>query len=89
MTEEQQGEHLPSQHKEISESSDAPRFPAQMASGLSAVQSVLGPSTPISDRDIKDALWDSYFDVDGTVAYLLGKLNSRSDGARFITFPQA
>ncbi|KAK4049472.1 hypothetical protein OIO90_005423 [Microbotryomycetes sp. JL221] len=50
---------------------------AQMASGLAAVQQVLGPATPISDRDIRDALWDSYFDVDGTIAYLLDEQHKR------------
>lgn len=43
-----------------------------MVSGVSAVQGVLGPGTPITDREIRDALWDSYFDVDGTVSFLLG-----------------
>lgn len=43
-----------------------------MAQAFSAVQAVLGTETGISDKAIRDALWDSYFDVDGTVAYLLG-----------------
>ncbi|KAM0791514.1 hypothetical protein ACM66B_005965 [Microbotryomycetes sp. NB124-2] len=50
---------------------------AQMASALSAVHQLLGPTTPISDKDIKDALWDSYFDVDGTVAYLLDEQHKK------------
>lgn len=47
-----------------------------MSSGLTAVHAVLGSSTPITDREIRSALWDSYFDVDGTVAYLLGAFAS-------------
>ncbi|KAK4046543.1 hypothetical protein OIV83_005995 [Microbotryomycetes sp. JL201] len=50
---------------------------AQMASALSAVQHVLGPTTTITDKEIKDALWDSYFDVDGTVAYLLDEQHKK------------
>ncbi|GAA6001540.1 hypothetical protein JCM10207_006714 [Rhodosporidiobolus poonsookiae] len=44
---------------------------AQMASAVSAVHAVLGSDSPIPDKAIRDALWDSYFDVDGTIAYLL------------------
>ncbi|GAA5828764.1 hypothetical protein JCM11251_005863 [Rhodosporidiobolus azoricus] len=55
---------------------------AQMASALSAVQTVLGPSTTISDRAIQDALWDSYFDVDGTVAFLLDEQHKKEERKR-------
>jgi elongation factor 1 alpha-like protein len=51
-----------------------------MESGLSAVHAVLGFSTPISDRDIRDALWNSYFDVDGSIAFLLGTPESGAKG---------
>ncbi|SCZ88570.1 BZ3500_MvSof-1268-A1-R1_Chr2-1g04498 [Microbotryum saponariae] len=50
---------------------------AHMESGLSAVQNLLGPNTPISDKEIRDSLWDSYFDIDGTVAYLLDAQHKR------------
>lgn len=43
-----------------------------MAQAFSAVQAVLGTDSGISDKSIRDALWDSYFDADGTIAYLLG-----------------
>lgn len=46
---------------------------AQMASGLDAIHSILGPETPISNRDIKDALWNYFFDVESSVAFLLGR----------------
>ncbi|GAA5916124.1 hypothetical protein JCM6882_003944 [Rhodosporidiobolus microsporus] len=55
---------------------------AQMASALSAVQAVLGPNTAISDRAIQDALWDSYFDVDGTVAFLLDEQHKKEERKR-------
>ncbi|CAE6365161.1 unnamed protein product [Rhizoctonia solani] len=45
----------------------------QMATGLAQVRSVLGSKdeSGIDDKQIKDALWDSYFDVEGTVSWLL------------------
>lgn len=45
-----------------------------MASALSAIHSVLDSATPITDRDIKDALWNYFFDVESSIAYLLGEL---------------
>ncbi|GAA5958289.1 hypothetical protein JCM21900_001340 [Sporobolomyces salmonicolor] len=50
---------------------------AQMASAVSAVQGILGPNTPISDKAIRDALWDSYFDVQGTIAFLLDEQHKK------------
>lgn len=43
-----------------------------MAEAFTQVQAVLGTDSPISDKQIRDALWDSYFDVDGSIAHLLG-----------------
>ncbi|KAI5480838.1 elongation factor 1 alpha-like protein [Pseudohyphozyma bogoriensis] len=43
---------------------------AQMASGVMAVRERLGPSSPISDREIRSALWNFYFDVDESLAYV-------------------
>ncbi|CAE6456589.1 unnamed protein product [Rhizoctonia solani] len=45
----------------------------QMATGLAQVRSVLGDKdeSGIDDKQIKDALWDSYFDVQGTISWLL------------------
>ncbi|KDN50001.1 hypothetical protein RSAG8_01337, partial [Rhizoctonia solani AG-8 WAC10335] len=45
----------------------------QMATGLAQVRSVLGSQdeSGIDDKQIKDALWDSYFDVEGSVSWLL------------------
>lgn len=48
-----------------------------MAQAFAQVQSVLGTDSPIPDRSIRDALWDSYFDVDGTIAHLLGAHTSQ------------
>ncbi|GAA6028258.1 hypothetical protein JCM8097_006943 [Rhodosporidiobolus ruineniae] len=50
---------------------------AQMAQAISAVQAVLGTDSPISDKAIRDALWDSYFDVDGTIAFLLDEQHKK------------
>lgn len=43
-----------------------------MESAITAVHAKLGAQSPILDRDIKDALWNYYFDVDESVAYLKG-----------------
>lgn len=36
------------------------------------MQAVLGSSTPISEKEIKDALWYYYFDEEKTTGWLLG-----------------
>lgn len=79
MTEEQEGDilRLDPSHL-IAHSLSWSLVPAQMTSALSAVQAVLGHSTPITDNEIRDALWDSYFDVDGSVTYLLGTTHMRA-----------
>lgn len=45
---------------------------AQMESGLESVQTMLGPASPISEAQIKDALWNFYFDIEQSVTFLLG-----------------
>jgi hypothetical protein len=49
-----------------------------MESGLSAVQAILGSNTVITDKEIKDALWDFYFDVEQTVNSLVEEQHRRS-----------
>ncbi len=44
-----------------------------MDTGLAHVRSLLGSELSVSDRDIREALWDSYFDVDGTVDWFIQK----------------
>jgi len=85
MTEEQQG-NLPPSASSLLPTPYQPAHPShyttttvQMSSGLTAVRAVLGSSTPITDREIRSALWDSYFDVDGTVAFLLGESSIEQD----------
>ncbi|KAL8281054.1 hypothetical protein RQP46_006412 [Phenoliferia psychrophenolica] len=46
---------------------------ARMESAMTAVQLQLGSASPVLERDIKDALWNYYFDVDESVAYLRAK----------------
>ena len=46
--------------------------PARMESAMTAVHLQLGPASTITDRDIKDALWNYYFDVAESIAYLKG-----------------
>ncbi|GAA5863186.1 hypothetical protein JCM3774_000803 [Rhodotorula dairenensis] len=50
---------------------------AQMTEAFAQVQAVLGTDSPISDNQIRDALWDSYFDVDGTIAHLLDEQHKK------------
>lgn len=44
---------------------------AQLQKGLVEVRAVLGPSIPVSDKDIEDSLWHYYYDTEKTVDYLL------------------
>ncbi|KAL8940544.1 MAG: hypothetical protein Q9216_002761 [Gyalolechia sp. 2 TL-2023] len=44
---------------------------ARLQQGLVEVRAVLGPSIPVSDKDIEDSLWHYYYDVEKTVNYLL------------------
>lgn len=42
----------------------------QMNSGLEHIRTILGEDI-VSDREIREALWDSYFDIEGTVGWFL------------------
>lgn len=57
-------------------------YTVQMAEGLSRVRHVLGSSTEsgISDKEIRDALWQEYFNVETALQYLVGKLLSLKKG---------
>jgi hypothetical protein len=50
----------------------------QLIAGLSSVQAVLGSSSGITEKEIKDALWYYYFDQEKTVAYLLEQQHKKS-----------
>ncbi|GAA6024909.1 hypothetical protein JCM11491_005520 [Sporobolomyces phaffii] len=52
---------------------------AQMVAAVQQVEQILGPSTQsgVSAKEIRDSLWDSYFDVEGTVAYFLDVVHKR------------
>ncbi|KAK0521299.1 hypothetical protein OC835_006932 [Tilletia horrida] len=52
---------------------------AQLESALASVIDVLGPaqSSGFTDREVKDALWDSYFDVESTTAHFLDEQGKR------------
>lgn len=47
-----------------------PSQKAQLDSGFEAVRNVLD-KTYATDREVREALWDSYFDVEGTVHWFL------------------
>jgi elongation factor 1 alpha-like protein len=42
----------------------------QMQEGTTRVKSVLGSQYSVTDKEIQDALWHYYYDVDKSVAYL-------------------
>lgn len=50
------------------------RLPAQMIDGLEQVRNILGDQerSGCTDQDVKDALWEFFFDVDKSVIWLLG-----------------
>jgi len=45
--------------------------------GLDHIRTIIGPESEngLSDSDIKDALWNFFFDNDKTVEWLLGTLD--------------
>lgn len=55
-----------------------------LESALDSVKDVLGQSSQsgFSDREVKDALWDTYFDVDQVVQQLLAEQEKRNDKAK-------
>jgi hypothetical protein len=57
---------LPEQYPGIT-----PTQRAQMQSGLEAVRASLGDIPGITDREIRESLWEYYFDVEQTVPWLL------------------
>ncbi|ORX51594.1 hypothetical protein DM01DRAFT_1270681, partial [Hesseltinella vesiculosa] len=46
----------------------------QLDEGLQYVYSVLGDDVPLTDVEIKEALWYYYFDKEETVDWALGKI---------------
>jgi elongation factor 1 alpha-like protein len=54
---------------------DLDRTIEQLDVAFAQARSILGPeaSSGISDGQIKDAAWESYFDVEKTVEWLLGE----------------
>lgn len=47
-----------------------PSQKAQLDSGLEHIRTLLDP-TYATDREVREALWDSYFDVEGTIQWFL------------------
>jgi hypothetical protein len=54
---------------------------AQMESGFTHIRSLLGRDLA-SDREIREALWDSYFDVEGTVQWFLDRREEEEKARR-------
>lgn len=46
---------------------------AQMESGVQSIQAILGAQAGIPESEIREALWNFYFDVDQSVEALLGE----------------
>ncbi|CAN8098519.1 unnamed protein product [Discula destructiva] len=52
----------------------SPEDKVQMAEGTAEIISLLGPQADkVTTRQIQDALWHYYYDIDKSVAYLVGK----------------
>lgn len=43
----------------------------QLRLGTIEVRNVLGSQVPVTDKEIQDSLWHTYYDVEKTAAYLL------------------
>jgi len=70
ITPDQQGLHA----SDILASVEAEFHQAQMSDGLDQVRLIIGTENDsgISDKSIKDVLWDSYFNLEETVRWALG-----------------
>lgn len=51
-----------------------------MRQGIIGVRNALGTGVRIGDRDIEDALWHYYYDVEKSVNYLLSKYECKERG---------
>lgn len=52
----------------------SPEDKAQMAQGTAEIISILGPQADkVTQQQIQDTLWHYYYDIDKSVAYLIGK----------------
>jgi elongation factor 1 alpha-like protein len=49
-----------------------------MQEGNVKVRSILGPEVPVTDKEVDDALWHYYYDVEKAVTYLLSMALRRS-----------
>ncbi|RKP04881.1 HBS1 N-terminus-domain-containing protein [Thamnocephalis sphaerospora] len=58
--------------QEVPELNDEQEEEMQVA--VAQVRSVLGEDAPVTEKSIRSALWYYYFDVDDSVAWLLGEL---------------
>lgn len=47
---------------------------AQLQEGTIKVRQALGPSSPVTDSEIQEALWHYYYDVSKSVSYLKSML---------------
>ncbi|KAK4701170.1 hypothetical protein P7C70_g5071, partial [Phenoliferia sp. Uapishka_3] len=61
--------------------SDEGAAEAKLESAMTAVHLKLGPTSPITDKDIKDALWNYYFDVDESISYLKDEQRKKDKAA--------
>ncbi|KAJ1657593.1 hypothetical protein IWQ61_003025, partial [Dispira simplex] len=43
---------------------------AQLQSGLRAVRDVVGDDAPVTDKEIRDMLWETYYDTEQTIAWV-------------------
>ncbi|KIJ56595.1 hypothetical protein M422DRAFT_22749 [Sphaerobolus stellatus SS14] len=57
-----------------------PEYQEQLETAIAQVRSIVGSesSSGISDKEIRDATWEYYFDVDKTVDWLLEEQNKRA-----------
>lgn len=58
-----------------------PEQKAQMESGFTHIRSLIARELA-SDREIREALWDSYFDVEGTVQWFLDRREEEEQARR-------
>ncbi|KAJ1964472.1 hypothetical protein IWQ62_002920 [Dispira parvispora] len=51
---------------------------AQLQSGLQTVRGTVGDDVPVTDKEIRDMLWETYYDTEQTIAWVLETSTKRA-----------
>ncbi|KAF2670177.1 hypothetical protein BT63DRAFT_424128 [Microthyrium microscopicum] len=69
-------------YSEDQEEELSPEDEAQMHEGTLKVKAALGSDFPVTDREIRDALWNFFYDIDQSVAHLKSLRKTNKSGSK-------